>query len=242
MSRAALITGGAKRVGAAISRAFAAAGYDIVMHYNSTHPEELADELRASGVKVETLQADLSDPNQVQALIERAASILPHLSVLVNSAAIFEDGDLSGVTADSLDRHMAINLRAPMLLTRDYAAYLDSAAGLRVSAPSVVNILDTRLSGHDSSHAAYSLSKKALEYMTVLAAVEFAPRLRVNGVAPGLILPPPGKDQAYLDELAERVPLQTHGEPADVARAALYLAGEAFVTGQTIYVDGGQHL
>ena len=106
----------------------------------------------------------------------------------------------------------------------------------------IVNLLDSRIVGYDFPHAAYYLSKRLLAILTEMAALKFAPSISVNAVAPGLILPPPGKDQSYLQELSASVPLQRHGGPQDIVDALLYLLKSEFLTGQVIYVDGGRHL
>jgi NAD(P)-dependent dehydrogenase (short-subunit alcohol dehydrogenase family) len=106
----------------------------------------------------------------------------------------------------------------------------------------IINLLDTNISGHDRTHVAYIVSKQMLASLTKICALEFAPGITVNGVAPGLILPPNGKDETYLENLSKTVPLKRHGAPEDVSEAALYLLKSDFVTGQVVYVDGGRHL
>jgi NAD(P)-dependent dehydrogenase (short-subunit alcohol dehydrogenase family) len=131
-------------------------------------------------------------------------------------------------------RHMHVNAWAPFVLSREFARLADHGK--------IVNLLDTRIIGHDREHVAYVLSKKMLAVLTVMCAREFAPDFTVNGIAPGLILPPAGKDESYLDKLAEKVPLRKHGGPQDIVDAVLYLLKSDYVTGQVIYVDGGRHL
>jgi NAD(P)-dependent dehydrogenase (short-subunit alcohol dehydrogenase family) len=106
----------------------------------------------------------------------------------------------------------------------------------------IINLLDTRIQGYDRAHVAYILSKHMLAVLTKMCALEFAPAITVNGVAPGLILPPPGRDQGYLEQLAHATPLKRHGSPEDITRTAVYLLTSDFVTGQIIFVDGGRHL
>ncbi|HET7317614.1 MAG TPA: SDR family oxidoreductase, partial [Nitrospirota bacterium] len=131
-------------------------------------------------------------------------------------------------------RHMHVNAWTPLVLSREFARLARRGT--------IINILDTKIAGFDRKHAAYILSKHMLSVVTRLCAVEFAPEITVNGIAPGLILPPNGKDETYLDKKAKALPLKRHGGPEDVTEAALYLLRSRFVTGQVIYVDGGRHL
>jgi NAD(P)-dependent dehydrogenase (short-subunit alcohol dehydrogenase family) len=127
-----------------------------------------------------------------------------------------------------------VNAWAPFVLSRDFSRHVDRGK--------IINLLDTRITGYDRSHVAYVLSKRMLAVLTSMCALEFAPDFTVNAVAPGLILPPPGKDENYLAGLVKTVPLKKHGGPGDIVDAVLYLLKSDFVTGQTIYVDGGRHL
>ena len=129
---------------------------------------------------------------------------------------------------------MQVNAWAPFVLSREFAK--------QVGRGKIVNLLDSRLNSYDWSHVAYFLSKHVFSVLTKMTALQFAPEITVNVVAPGLILPPLGKDQSYLDPLVGKVPLKRHGSPRDIAEAVIYLLGSDFVTGQVIHVDGGQHL
>ena len=157
-----------------------------------------------------------------------------HLDVLVNNATVFEPETLETAALDHLVRSVKVNAWAPFVLTRAFAR--------RSGQGRVVNLLDTRVSGLDLAHVGYILSKHLLAVLTRMTAVAFAPGLTVNAVAPGLILPPPGEDEAYLTRLARDLPLKRHGGPEDVARAVLFLLESDFVTGQVVFVDGGRHL
>jgi len=236
MRDAALITGAAKRIGRAIALALAERGYDIALHYNRSRDAAAAaaEEIRAKGVRCELLQANLADADAVRQLVQRAMEALPDCCVLVNNASIFERAPLAEMSEDLLDRTMAIHFRAPLVLSRAFAA--------RRQRGSIVNILDTKIEGWFTPYFAYTLSKKALADFTLLAAKALAPGIRVNGVAPGLILPPPGESEEYLQRLAQRIPARRHGGPADIASAVLYLLDSEFVTGQVIFADGGERL
>ena len=131
-------------------------------------------------------------------------------------------------------RHLQVNAWAPFVLSREFARLAGRGK--------IINLLDTKIISSDRTHVAYLLSKQMLAALTSMCALEFAPNVTVNGIAPGLILPPPGKDDSYLEQLAQTVPLKRRGSPDDIADAARYLLQSDFVTGQIIYVDGGRHL
>jgi hypothetical protein len=135
---------------------------------------------------------------------------------------------------DDLNRTIQVNAWVPFLLSRDFARLAGRGK--------IINLLDTMIEGYDWNHAAYILSKQVLALLTRMTALKFAPAITVNAIAPGLILPPSGKGQDYLEERARTVPLQRHGSPRDIADAAVYLLKSDFVTGQVVYVDGGRHL
>ncbi|MGC9317268.1 MAG: SDR family oxidoreductase [Armatimonadota bacterium] len=235
--RTALVTGAAKRLGRTIAEGLATEGCSVVVHYRSSQDEAEAvrDELQRMGVEAWPLQADLSSPEQAERLICRAVELAGPIQVLVNSASIFDPSTLADVTFDQLAYNTAVNAWGPFALMRAFA-------GQEIDEGSVVNLLDTRVEGFDPKHVAYILSKHLLRQLTRMAALEYAPRVRVNAVAPGLILPPPGRDESYLEALAGSLPLQRHGGAEDIVDAVLYLIKARFVTGQIIYVDGGRHL
>jgi NAD(P)-dependent dehydrogenase (short-subunit alcohol dehydrogenase family) len=238
VKQAALVTGASKRIGLAIAGALAGRGYDIAMHYGKSREQAQAsaDKIKAMGVDCRLFQADLSQFDQVAALAAGVVEAMPHCTVLVNSAAIFERAGLAGTDEAILNRHFAINFKAPFFLTRDLAAFW-AKNNVRAN---IVNILDTRITRQAVAHFAYTLSKKALYDFTKMAAKDLAPLVRVNGVCPGLILEPPGKDAAYLDKLVDTVPLKRRGSPADIAGAVMFLLDNDYITGQCIFVDGGE--
>ncbi|MFA5044074.1 MAG: SDR family oxidoreductase [Kiritimatiellia bacterium] len=234
--KTALVTGAAKRVGREIALALADAGVNVVVHYRKSaeEAEKLRAELVARGVKARLLKADFDDAEAPGRLISGAIAAAGSLDILVNSASLFLPGTIEDMDFAGLIRHLQINTWAPLVLSREFAR--------RAGRGKIVNILDSRIVGHDRAHVAYILSKQALAVLTEMMAVEFAPGITVNGVAPGPILPPPGKDDGYLDDLAKNLPLKRHGNPGDIADAVLYLLGSDFVTGQVVFVDGGRRL
>jgi NAD(P)-dependent dehydrogenase (short-subunit alcohol dehydrogenase family) len=236
LNKAALITGAAQRIGKALALALARQGYNIAIHYNrSSGPaEQLCLEIQSIGQKCTILQADLQSENEVLTLVERARKAFPELSLLVNNASIFEPGSLVETDLDLFQRHMAINLTAPFFLCRDFAR--------QAGGGHIVNIVDSRILSVPTGHIAYSVSKAGLYALTRMLALELGPEFRVNAVAPGLILPPPGETEEYLDRLKERVPLKRSGSPETVVKAVLYLLDNEFVTGECLRLDGGEWL
>lgn len=236
-NRTALVTGAAKRLGREIALALAREGANVVVHYRSSRDaaEATCEQLAALGVGAWPLRADLGAADEAEALIGRAAALNGPVEVLVNNASIFDESVLAHVGFDEIVENMAVNAWAPLVLSRRFAAQpIDSGR--------IVNLLDSRLEGLDPDHVAYILSKHALAQLTRMTAVELAPRITVNAVAPGLVLPPPGEEDWDLSRLAGSLPLQRHGDAGDVADAAVYLIRSVFVTGQVIHVDGGRHL
>lgn len=234
--KTALITGAARRIGRAIALALAGEGVHILAHYatSAADAESLRAEVEQRGVRCWLLPARFDHADETQSLVPRALEAAGALDVLVNSASIFRPDTLRSVDFDSLTEHLRVNAWTPLVLGREMARL--------VGRGHILNLLDTRVTGGDPAHAAYILSKQTLADLTRAMALEFAPGIAVNAIAPGLILPPAGRDEAYLQQLAGGLPLQRHGSPADIAEAALYLLGSTFVTGQVLYVDGGRHL
>ncbi len=235
---AALVTGGAHRVGKAIVMALAETGCDLVLHYNRSADaaEATAEQARALGREVRLVGADLADPSLADEIIAGAGDLAP-VRVLINSAGVFLEDTLGGVDIDTWNQSMAINLRAPVFLTQAFANALpDGISG------SVVNVSDWRTARPYPDHFSYSVAKGGLDSFTIAAAVALAPDVRVNAVALGAILPPPGKDSAYLKQLAQEIPLERVGGTEPVAQAVLFLLRNHFMTGEIIRLDGGAHL
>ncbi|MFB3896737.1 MAG: SDR family oxidoreductase [bacterium] len=234
--KTALITGAGKRIGYAIAMALAEEGVNLVLHYNRSakEAEKLAKEIKSQKVNVWLIQSDFDKPDEVDSLIPRSMSLSGTLDILINSASIFKNNTIENVDYQSLSQHIQVNAWTPFILSRDFANTVNSGK--------IINLLDTRIQSYDFNHVAYILSKNMLATLTRMMAIEFAPKITVNGIAPGLILPPPGQDQEYLDKLIDTVPLKKHGDPQDIAAAVVYLLKSDFITGQIINVDGGRHL
>ena len=234
--QAALVTGAAQRIGHAIAVALADQEIRVVIHYrrSATRAEELRQSLVARGREAFCVRADFDDPDEADSLIERARAEAGPIQILVNSASEFQPGALDAMTHASLVQSVTVNAWAPFALTRAFARQATSGK--------VVNFIDAQVAGSDLTHASYILSKHLLVTLTTMTALQYAPGITVNALAPGAILAPEGKDDSYLDGLARSLPLKRHGSPADIARAVLFLLGSDFVTGQVVYVDGGRHL
>ncbi len=239
--KAALVTGGGVRVGRALTLALANAGSDVLIHYgrSARGALETQDSARSQGVSAEVYAADLSESDAPSRVVAKAVETFGRLDVLVNSAAIFPDEDSFASTDSALwDKLFAVNLRAPFLLCQHFAEQLGPT-----QEGGIINIVDARVRQARTDHFAYRLTKRALWQMTEMLAQELAPRATVNGIALGAILPPPGRGQAYLEEIAAReIPLRRPGSVEDVGNNAVHLLTQRFVTGTVIELDGGQFL
>ena len=226
---AALVTGGAKRVGRALSLALARAGYDVAVHHrgDAEAASDLCREIEASGRRAAAVQGDLSDPAAPERVVSVAREAVGPLAVLVNNASLFQDDRIGTLTAEGFDAHIAANLRAPILLAQAFAAQVEAADGKAC----VVNILDQRVLKPNPQFFSYSLSKAGLWWATRTLAQALAPTL-----------PSIHQSQAEFDAEAAALPLGRGSSPEDLASALLYLVGARAVTGQMIAVDGAQHL
>jgi NAD(P)-dependent dehydrogenase (short-subunit alcohol dehydrogenase family) len=237
--RAALVTGGAQRIGRAIALALAQHGYAVALHAwrSRAASETVAGEIAAAGGRAAVVEADLADHDAVLRLVPAAAVAVGPLRLLVNNVAEFEPDEIGRLDRARFDRHFAVNLRAPIFLAEAFAAQAPTGADA-----SVVNLLDQRVLKPTPLFFSYGLTKSALHVATTTLAQALAPRIRVNAVAPGPTLPSPRQDAAAFARQAHAVPLGRGPSPQDIADAVLYLAGAASVTGVTIAVDGGQHI
>ena len=236
MSKTALITGGAKRIGKAICIELAEQGYNIALHYNTSKKE--ADEtqlyIKSLGVKCSLFKCNLSNPDDYFELLPTVIKVFPDLQILVNNASIFNDRKFFDVNFEYFNKDFGINFIAPFFLTQHFAKLLGK--GL------IINMLDTRINKTSSYHFVYNLAKQSLFHFTKMAAKELGPSIRINGICPGPILPPPDKDEKYLSDLAEIIPLKKVGSPKNITLAVKYLIENDFVTGESLFVDGGNHL
>ena len=234
--RAALITGGGRRIGRAIALALSRAGYAVVLnsYASRAEAEKLAADIASAGGKAHVVPADLADADAVRRLTT-AANVFGPLTLLVNNASEFEADDIGTLERAKFERTMAVNLTAPLFLSQAFAAQAPAGS-------SIVNIVDQRVLKPTPLFFSYALSKAGLYSATVMLAQALAPDIRVNAVAPGPTLPSPRQTEAQFAAQAATVPLGRGPSPEDIAAAVLYLAQANSVTGVTIAVDGGQHL
>jgi len=236
---AALITGGARRIGRALVATCAEAGFDVAIHVRAVDDdaEAAAAEVKAKGRKAQIFPCDLRRESTTVALVGEVEAELGPVTLLVNCASVFERDAFADMNRASWDAHMETNLRAPLVLAQAFARRLPAEReGL------IVNILDQRVLKPTPEFFSYSLSKAALWDATRMLAQALSPRIRVNGIGPGPTLPSVHQDQAAFDAEAAATPMQRPVDPADIAEALKYLIDASAVTGQMIAVDSGQHL
>ncbi|HKD11754.1 MAG TPA: SDR family oxidoreductase [Thermoanaerobaculia bacterium] len=237
--KTALVTGAAVRVGRAIALSLAGAGCDLVLHYRSSREEaaSAAREIESLGRRAVVLAADLSRPAECRELVRTAAREIGDLDFLVHSASNFHRAPLEETMEAMWDDSMAVNARAGFLLAREAAAMLERRGGR------IVLISDLMASDPPKGYLAHAVSKAAVEGLVRALAVELAPSVAVNGVAPGTVLVPEGTPPDVAQRYARKTLLQRSGDPDDVARTVLFLlAGPTFLTGQIVRVDGGQSI
>lgn len=239
MEQTLLITGGARRLGAALALACGRAGYNVIIHHRDAGGADAAagilEEIRGAGAKAAAITADLTEPAEIEDMVARAASAIGQpITGLINSAAPFDWDDIETITAERMLAHYLPIAVAPALLCRQLLAQLPAGV-----TGTVINILDQKLAAPHGDHLSYSMAKYALMGLGEMLARAAAPRLRVNAIAPGYTLPAPGQDVADFQRLHHRTPLGRGPEAADITDAALYLLRSPAVTGQTLYVDAG---
>jgi pteridine reductase len=234
--KTALITGAAKRIGRQIALVLAQADVNTILHYRSSENsvQQLKNQIEKQGVKSWLLKADFSKQEEVENLVQKARELTPDIEFLINSASVFSNDTLMELTFDKLKENILVNAYAPYVISREFFRQCGSGH--------IINLLDTRITDYDRNHIAYHLSKRMLFSLTRMMSVEFAPSVLVNGVAPGLILPPEGKDESYLEMMKHTNPLDTRGSINEVTSAVMFLLKSRFITGQVIFIDGGQHL
>lgn len=234
-----LITGGAARIGKEISLALAQSN-PVVIHYNNSADEAdtLAAEINKVGLHAFTIKADLNNPDEVAGLVEKSSQVANQQIIgLVNNASIFEEDDALTVSKQSFDKHMNINLWAPLQLSQSLVRNLkDGASG------HIVNIIDQRVLNASTGFTSYTLSKSALWAQTKNLAKELAPNVQVNAIAPGPILQSIHQSEADFAAEINSLPLRKNPSAKDIAKAVKFLMDNNAITGEMIALDGGQHL
>ena len=246
---AALITGGADRLGAAMARFLAARGFAVAVHYHSSEAKAAAlkADLEGQGARAAALQADLLDEAQVTPLVARAAQALGQpLTLLVNNASVFEYDTLQTGTRESWDRHIESNLRAPFVLSQHFAAQAPEARpddnGEPMARAPIVNMIDQRVRKLTPEFASYTIAKMGLWALTQTAAQALAPHVRVNAIGPGPTLIGARQSESHFARQRANTVLQRGSNPSDITAALGYFLDAPAVTGQLICTDGGQHL
>lgn len=234
--KSALITGGAKRIGKAIALYLAENGYDIALHYYTSEKEAklVKNEINKLGRKCNLYKCNLFNTEKSATLIKKIKKSFPDLSLLINNASIFEEGKFLETDLSFLDRHLNINFKAPFFLSQGFARYCKKGQ--------IINLLDTNIRRTKTKFFAYNLSKKMLYEFTRMLAMELAPKIRVNAIAPGPILPPSNKEKEYLEREQKTVPMERWGTLSEVLQSVDFLLMNKYLTGQCIFVDGGDHL
>ncbi len=239
--KTAIITGGAIRIGRAITLALAKAGCNVFIHFgcSSDDAEKTKLDAQAFGIEAVSYPADLADEDETNSILPEALKNFDSIDILVNNAAIFPENDtFNSISTLAWNKVFDVNLRAALNLSKSFANQLPNGIQRKI-----INIVDARIFRHESDHLAYRLSKKCLWELTNILALELAPHIAVNALAPGAILPPPGKDSEYLERIAsKRIPLMKYGNMNQVIRSVLYLLDNDFITGETIKIDGGEYL
>lgn len=231
-----MVTGSSDRIGKAISIELAKMGYNLILHYNSSKEkaEKVHQEIASLGVNAELLQVDFMKDNDFHKIYEDFKSREITIEILVNCASDFRPSGFDSPDSELLRKELKINFENAYLLTKAFAAVYEKGH--------IINFVDTKVTKNSTKHLDYLLSKKLLADFTSLSAVHLAPSFKVNAIAPGLVLPPAGKDESYLLNLAKDIPMQTIGNLEEILKAFRYLIDSKFVTGQVLYVDGGDHL
>jgi NAD(P)-dependent dehydrogenase (short-subunit alcohol dehydrogenase family) len=236
---AALITGAARRIGAAIARDLGARGWAVGVHYNTSEADAdtVVESITATGGRAVALQADLGDEAAVAGLVPRAETALGPVGLLINNASVFEWDDVGTATRDSWDRHLEPNLRAPFVLTQALASRLPRDHG-----GVVVNLLDARVWNLSPGFTSYTLAKAGLWTLTRTLALDLAPQVRINAIGPGPVLPSPRQTQADFDAQCLQMPLGIGTSPQEICETVKFILAARAMTGQMIALDGGQHL
>ncbi len=245
--KAVLVTGAGKRLGREIALQFARQGWDVAVHYGRSQQEaeKTVAEIQSLGKKSAAFQADLAIEESIGTLFANVSQQFPNLHCLVNNASIFEydrANSSAPLTGKSLLDHVQVNLLAPVLLSQCMFAFQKEKKQTPDVIPSVIQLLDQKLINLNPDYLSYTLSKAALASSVETLAMDFAPHLRVVGLAPGISLPSGDQSQQGFSQAHQMTPLGKSSTPADIAEAAVFLANAKAITGTTLYVDGGQHL
>jgi len=238
MNPTALITGASKRIGKAIAEHLAEKGWNVIIHFNHS-AEDAITLVQQLGEKYpeqlfSSVMANLGNSDAVQSLISGIVGQSGPFDLLVNNASVFNKSYLKETSEELFDKQLNVNLKAPFLLMRDFANHCKKG--------NIINFVDTRITSNKSNFAAYSLSKKALWELTKMAALELAPDIRVNAIAPGVTLAPTDEGEEYLMNLAQKIPMKQPGGVEPILKSIDYILENNHLTGQLLFADGGENL
>lgn len=234
--RAALVTGSGTRLGAKIAVELAKDGYDIALHYHSSEYEafETQKKIKKLGRECAVFQGDLTEISFINEIVRVAFSTFPHMNILINSASLFKRYEIRDTTPEDFDRLISLNIRAPFFLVKEFAKFCRSG--------NIINVLDAKTTMYQNTYSAYIISRRALADLTKLAAVEYAPNIRSNGICPGIIIPAEDESAEYVEKLKARNLLGSQGEYINITRTVKFLLDNDYVTGEIINVDGGENI
>lgn len=235
-SSAALVTGAGTRLGSIFARHLASLGYDLALHCNSSEngANQLAEELRGMGRDSTVFRQDFAKPFDTEQFIASIHGRFPNLDCIINNASAYLAAPAQETSREMLESQFRVNFTTPFLLAASFAN--------RVNQGHIINILDNKIAYQQYQYSAYLLSKKALADFTKMAALEFAPYIRVNGIAPGVTLPGESRNSDYIKWRIEGIPLDKKGSDSNLTAALDYVLQNDFITGQILYVDGGESL
>ncbi len=236
MKGTALITGGARRIGKAITLKLSEMGFNIALHYNSSRESALsmASHIKETGVDVELFPCDLTIESNIEPFFQNVIKHFGTFDLLVNNASIFKKSPLIDTSFETFNQNFNINFKVPYFLSQLFARHCQTGQ--------IINIVDAKISRIDTSYSAYTLSKMALANFTTISAKELSPSIRVNAIAPGYIIPPDEESGEYLTKRPESIPLKRKGEVEEILKGLEFLIENHFVTGQILFIDGGDHL
>ncbi len=235
-NKTAILTGATGKLGSCLAQALMKEGVHLVLQYNSseTRAEELIKFSKINRVRAAAVKLNMLKQESLQVLIEEAISLTGRIDYLINSASTYKSSSLSDITAADIIEAVTVNAAAPLLLSREFRNQCKTGA--------IVNILDARMVDYDKNHLAYSLSKQMLFSLTRMMSIEFAPDIRVNAIAPGIVTIPEGTTEDTVAKMEDATVLKKTGTGEDVVSALIYLLSNSFVTGETLFVDGGRNL
>jgi NAD(P)-dependent dehydrogenase (short-subunit alcohol dehydrogenase family) len=237
--RTVLITGAARRVGATVARVLAADGWNVIVHYNrsQSEAEALAADIRSAGGICDTVHADMASRGDVESLVRRCVALHGPLACLINNASVFYYDDISSVSWESLHDHLASNLVAPVILCRDFVRQFEGSGN-----GCIINILDQKIANLNPDFLSYTLGKIGLAGLTETLAMALLGRIRVCGIAPGLALISGKQTQESFEKAWHAPPLHRSTTPHEIATCVQYILASPSMTGNTIFLDGGERL